>query len=746
MAETDSVSVHQAAVEYIARGYRVVPVPHGTKAPVIKGWQQLRINAADVSNYFLESSNIGLILGECSLGLVDIDLDSPEAVVAATTLLPWTNMCGGRPSYPQSHYFYRAEGCRTVKFEDPIQSAEKMLLEVRSDAHHTVVPPSIHPSGEPYEWFENGPPSELTSEQLLCAAAFTASAALIGRYWPDKGGRHDAALAVCGALLNSGWQYEDVEEFLKAILAVGHDDEVDDRMQALVGTQAKIEAGDPVVGWGQLKDYVDSQAVSRARQWLEKYKPKVVVQRAYDPESHTSDLGNARRLWSLHQDELRYCKELGWLAYDGTRWRPGSDLRVRQWAHDIPRHIIEVEAAAAWNAGDKKIYGALVEHALDTEKSRNISAMLKETEALAMIDPDDLDANRWVLNCANGTLDLEDLQLVAHDPTDLITKVIRYPYDKTAKCPEWLKFLKQMQPEESVRVFLQRLAGYCLTGDTMERSIFVFYGSGRNGKGTFLNTLAEILGIGEYATNVAAATLMTDGRRGGNSRPDLAKLRGVRFVVSGESNDGDHLDEALIKDLTGGTDPITARHLYKEEFTYRPQLKLFLPTNHKPTVTSAGEAIWDRIKPLPWLIRIAEDKVDKKLPDRLLEEAPGILAWAVEGLRRYYDQGLAMPPVMVQAANEYRAEGDILAHFMEDCCEDGGDTPYAELFEAYAWWCRKNGFRHSDQSIRFGKRVREKYPELSVEVVSVKGKKFKAWRGIQVKPEARPGAMVEVMD
>jgi hypothetical protein len=202
VAETENTMVRVAA-RYLAQGWFSIPIPKGEKAPLLRGWQKLRLTETDLPRHFDDGSpSIGLLLGEPSGGLVDVDLDAREAVQAAPTFLPSTERIHGRPGKPDSHWWYIADPVpRTVKFKDTDQS---MLCELRSTGQQTVVPPSIHPSGEQLSWRAEGEPARIASDVLRARVARVAACALLARHWPARGSRHEAALAAAGLLLRGG--------------------------------------------------------------------------------------------------------------------------------------------------------------------------------------------------------------------------------------------------------------------------------------------------------------------------------------------------------------------------------------------------------------------------------------------------------------------------------------------------------------------------------------------------------------
>jgi putative DNA primase/helicase len=263
-------------------------------------------------------------------------------------------------------------------------------------------------------------------------------------------------------------------------------------------------------------------------------------------------------------------------------------------------------------------------------------------------------------------------------------------YDPDARCDAFLAFLERiMGGDDDLIGFLQRAAGYSLTGITTERALFVLHGGGRNGKTTLVEAISGVLGP-DYADRTATDSLLA--RRFEQIPNDLAALRGKRFVSASEVQQGRRLDEAKVKDITGG-DTITARFMRGEWFSYRPQFKLWLSTNHKPVIRGTDDGIWDRLRLVPFDVRIPDDEVDRSLGAKLRDEAPGILAWMVDGCRIWQERGLSPPAKVLHATQAYRSEMDVLGAFLSDCCHltEGAWATAGDLYSAYSTWAAEYG-------------------------------------------------------
>lgn len=293
-------------------------------------------------------------------------------------------------------------------------------------------------------------------------------------------------------------------------------------------------------------------------------------------------------------------------------------------------------------------------------------------------------------------IDLRTGELIPHRREDLCTKIVQIAYDPDAQCPLFKQFLRQILKNNPELInFLQRSIGYALTGSTVEQVLFILWGGGANGKSTFLEVIRALLA--EYGRTADAALLMHKNHDG--VRNDVARLAGARFVSTSETEAGRHLAEVLVKQLTGG-DKVAARFLYSEFFEFDAQFKLFLTTNHKPVIRGTDNAIWRRIRLVPFEVTIPQEKQDKELPLKLRAELPGILAWAVRGCLRWQKSGLGQPEKVSTATAAYREEMDVIGAFLKDRCavrEDAMAVP-GQLYAAYKRWCEDTGERPLTQS------------------------------------------------
>lgn len=345
-------------------------------------------------------------------------------------------------------------------------------------------------------------------------------------------------------------------------------------------------------------------------------------------------------------------------------------------------------------------------YAIQSESMRRREASVRAAQYIPCLNAtvDDLDKNPWLLNVENGTIDLLTGELLPHTKADMITKRAKAVFNKNADCPKWKQFIREIMDYKPDLVnFLQTAAGWAVSGDTSEQSMFILYGTGANGKSTFLNVIQNLLG--DYSMSTNAETFMY--RQSDRATNDIARLRGSRFVVTTETEQGKRLSEHLIKQVTGN-DALTARFLYGEYFNFVPTFKIFMASNHKPVIRGTDHGIWRRIKLIPFMTRVPEDKMDRYLEQKLLEEKSGILNWLIEGVLRWKREGLNPPALITNATDEYRGEMDVIGNFLKERCVNtpGAMIRARELFRVYQEWCEENN-EHACSERFLGLRLKE---------------------------------------
>jgi putative DNA primase/helicase len=289
--------------------------------------------------------------------------------------------------------------------------------------------------------------------------------------------------------------------------------------------------------------------------------------------------------------------------------------------------------------------------AIRSQSLERLKAMWTLAKADLAVSPEELDTDPMLLNVENGTLDLRNGSLRPHMPEDLITKLAPVEFDVTAESPTFDRFLKQILVDKELIAFVQRYLGYSLTGSTKERTMAVLHGVGKNGKSTLVELFQDLLG--DYSAVANPNTLMQQKHGDATVQYQLAELTGARFVGISETKRDVKLEESVVKQITGN-DTISARSPYGKPFGYRPQFKIWMSTNHKPEIPEGSEAIWDRMRLIPFNKRFEGSKADTDLPDKLRAELPGVLAWAVMGCVEWYQHGLGSAAAVDRATAAYR--------------------------------------------------------------------------------------------
>lgn len=441
---------------------------------------------------------------------------------------------------------------------------------------------------------------------------------------------------------------------------------------------------------------------------------------------HLSDLGNARSLIQLHGKDLLYSHEFGWSVWNGSIWvQDKTGELVRRAADTIAKFY--VEAASLTDLSARK---ALVDHARKSESEPRLRAMvsLASAEPGVTVSIAAMDQHPFLLPVANGVVDLHTGVIRAPRRKDLLTAALGVPFDETATCPNWDAFLwRAMSGNTRLIAFLQRAVGYSLTGSTGEQIFFLLHGDGANGKSTFVRTLLEL--VGPYGRMCPTQTLLT--RKGEHIPNDLARLRGARAVAAVETDGGRRLSEALVKQLTGG-DIVVARFLHHEFFEFSPQFKLWLAVNYKPRITGTDEAIWRRVKLIPFTVTIPPAERDRTLSDRLRAELPGILAWAVRGCLEWQVHGLQDPEEVCAATKQYREEEDYLGPFLRETCvlDASVSATKRQIYDVYVAWTKESGESCIKSMREFGTALRDRgFKDGYVE-------RHKGWIGLRLRTSA----------
>ncbi|GAA0547901.1 putative DNA primase/helicase [Rhizomicrobium palustre] len=418
-----------------------------------------------------------------------------------------------------------------------------------------------------------------------------------------------------------------------------------------------------------------------------------------------NDFGNAQRLVLRFGDSLMFVENIGWFAWDGSRWdREGGHSGALKFSFRIGQEITAEAKALRERPGrvSAERIDRLFSWSVQSGNYGRAQAMLSSASSFLSQPVDALDAHTFLIAAPNGTIELSShCELRESRREDRITRCLGVKFSTKASCPLFKKFLARIIPDEEMRDFVQRIFGYCLTGSTREHKLFLFYGTGRNGKSTLINIIRSVMG--DYAMGAPVATFLAkrEGSSGGEASPDLARLPGARMVTTAEPPEGGRLDESKVKEITGG-DSMTVRHLNQGFFEFTPTFKAIIATNHRPTIRGTDHGIWSRINLIPFTVQIPEDEIDRDLERKLAEEREGILQWMLTGAEDWFSGGLRPPEKAIAAVEAYRADEDPVGEFLKARIQLTGDdvdpctgrrfeVSAKDLRMRYKTWCEEEG-------------------------------------------------------
>jgi putative DNA primase/helicase len=688
----------KAALRYARRGWQVFPLDGKRPFKGTNGHLEATTDEKQLRRWWRKypDANIGIA---CSSqhGPIVIDIDGPSGLKLLETLeLQPTRMARSGKKGKHLYFDPHLEGVpvpRTIRVK---QKGVKHEFDVLGDGGYVVAPPSIHPeTGRRYRWTSKIRPLPLPTSviQLVRTSQNKKKAAPPLPETIVEGERDELLTSLAGSMRRRGAGEDSILAALREENAIRVSPPLPDKQLVKI---AKSMARKEPAGYGE----------------------------------HLTDLGNARRFIHQYAERIRHISSLrkSWFIWEGTHWAPDDTGEIERYAKETVRSLY-TEAA---QTNDADLREAVLKHAAKSESANRVRSLLElaATEPEISMQGTGFDADPWLLNVENGTVDLRTGELRKHRRDDFITKLIRVEFNLKAKAPRWKQFLLEvMGGDHELVSFIQTAVGYSLTGDTREQCLFFCYGKGANGKSTFFEILRELLG--DYGQQSDFTTFLA--RRGEGPRNDLARMRGARLITANEADSEKGFDATVLKQLTGG-DTIVARRLYEEHFEFRPQHKLWLAANHKPIVKEQTEAFWRRIRLLPFSVIFPPDKRDRHLDQKLRLELPGILAWAVRGCSRWLDEGLKIPKAVYDATHEYKEENDLLGEFMAVRVVLGERhwSSTQELYQAFVeWWMETRGSRQAPPSAGWFTRLLAERPELQ----ATKKNQIRGWRGITVKHE-----------
>jgi putative DNA primase/helicase len=401
-----------------------------------------------------------------------------------------------------------------------------------------------------------------------------------------------------------------------------------------------------------------------------------------------TDDGNALRLVDSHGAVLRYCPQRGqWLRWGGHRWIWDEAESVRELARDVARQL-------PTNAKPQQVFRA------KSLQNGAINAMcrLAQSDERIVINLTELDARPYELNTPGGIIDLRTGKLHPPDPARMHSRSTACAPDPEMPAPRWERFLAEtFAGEPELSTYIQRLLGLSLIGEVLEQKLPFPYGAGANGKTTLLNTTQKIIGLGDGGYSISAPAEILLNTRNTDHPATIAQLSGARLVVTSELEEGQQFAEGRVKQLTG-SDPINARFMARNPFTFIPTHTLWLHANHRPAVKAGGPAFWRRIALIPFIHTVPLEQRDTTLEGYLIrEEGPAILAWLVRGCAAYLAGGLIVPTSVTEAVDAYQLDQDTVTRFVRDMCSVAAHThpdyriKVSDLRNEYEQWCHYEG-------------------------------------------------------
>lgn len=453
------------------------------------------------------------------------------------------------------------------------------------------------------------------------------------------------------------------------------------------------------------------------------------------PDGHPLSVrGNSQRFVETHAAQVRFVPKLkDWYVWDGRRWEKDQSNSVHCLGQQVvaaihklvdhpdvaPRKAPEALVDAALEkfvANERRKDGlraAIKSHVQKSETPTGVKELLEYAswQRSVVVMPEQLDTDDHLFNAQNGTVDLRSLDLLPHDPKRYQTRIAPVAYVPKARCPLWEDHVRwAMGGNEEMVTFLQRAAGYSLSGYISEQVFFVCYGTGGNGKSTFLTTLLSL--AADYGKQCPFDMFLASAMRPGASpNEELLALKDVRLAFAAEPEEGARLKEDLIKQITGG-EKISARPLWGKPISFTPKFSLWFSCNAKPAIRGTDEGIWRRVLLIPWEANIDKDPGrhrDLRFADKLVPEYEGILAWALAGAHAWWKDGLAIPDSVRAATKEYRDDMDTLGDFLDlhTVASPNAQVGSSDLYRAYSEWCERCNERPWKQKT-FSQRVQDR--------------------------------------
>lgn len=713
---------------YASLGWRVFPVRPGTKNRFYRypdyknpkngieySWSyQATTDQKRVKRFWTDypDADIGMATGDGSGGVVVIDVDTLNGhnVDGVGSMNAWQQEHEQLPATPLAisgsgsrHYFFKLDGAKNatgvIEGVDIRANGGYVILPPTADGRHWETPPGV---------------------AMLAPAAGAVIDLIEGRpdpiaddYDPFAGMRH--ARFILPDRIEAGKRTDTLVKYVGSLSGKGY--EADEIRTAVI--EANDQRCNPPLSDQELKAEVFP---ALSRDW----KPKRAIPAVYSTEIverlqeldaanealySWSDMGDSALFADIYSDTHRYCPEWKeWAYFDGRIWaRDTANEKVRQSMKEFTDALVAYLPSCGLTGKTKEAY---MRHIGKLQEYNKRDKVIKDAWDNMPLHAAELDTDPLMLNVQNGVLDLHGSpRLLEHSPAHKLARIAAVSYDPGACCPTWLKCLDEWLEGDADKIaFLQKFMGICLTGDTREETMTILYGpKGRNGKSVFVETFRKMLG--DYADTIAPESLAIQKKDSRRASGDIAKLAGVRLVITSEPPRNMPLDAALVKAMLG-RDTITARHLYQNEFSFVPAFKLVMNTNDLPSTSDDVLFTSGRVNVVLFNRHFSEDEQDKTLPNRLQDpaELAGILNWALEGLAAYRREGLTIPDSIRDANNQYRTDSDKIGLFIDACMlkDPTSKEKLSDTYDTFKNWCRKEGYSFPFGRITFNNELRRR--------------------------------------
>jgi P4 family phage/plasmid primase-like protien len=679
---------------YLATQWKPIRLHGQSKRPIDDGWPERVFSEEALIDWHNRGGGIGIQVGPVSDNICAVDLDIEEARILAPHFLPDTLKAGKEEELLPSHYIYRSEGASYLQIRDG--EKEAIALKASGPAnkyagHQFVVAPSSHEKKGDYIWVGGFDPprvKDVGPESLTESIRQLGVAALILRHLPEEG-RHEYSKAVAGTFLRRGYDADTLAEIMRIVweAADAPREGIRDVQKNVYSTAKALEDYKPVTAKTRLNEIVAGLGDSLVLAAGLKQHDDVGKEDGSDAKPRPlDDLALAQR-WLYKHKNLRF-SEHGWLHYKDGYWRRVEDGLI---SRSITKHVGSIP--------DLKV------------TANRVHSVTKLAEAQSYVKTDQWDAKRHIIVCANGTLDLDTFELRDHRPEDYALGGLPFDYDPNAVAPAWNHFIGGHLGEEKWR-FLQEFAGYCLTTDTSYEIALWLVGPAGSGKSTFLEGIGRIMG--DRLGNLSLADIE-------RSAFALENIVGKTLLTATEQPSMFIRQVDILNALISG-EPVKINRKNKAIIDVRPVAKLAWAMNAKPRIREEGNGIFRRLQIVEFP-ELDPHKRDPNVKQRIMQvEAAGILAWAVEGLKRLRSRdGFVVPPSVSAAVKEFEYVNDPPRQFFDEMCEPGDDHDHVgkkELYDAYALWCKHYGFKPKAVN-----QIREDWLRLGLKEGAVHGKR-----------------------